>query len=167
MPVDQDLRRENVSENTGKSNAHKNVSRRNFFKGTAALIGAGVIVDSKLNAAQTQKPEAAANAASVRLAGYCGEEGWLGTPPVIPDAQITKTVDIDVLVLGGGHAGVLAALGASDKGAKVAVIEGKDEAGFKTDYMHRVGEDIGHVNSSGSLAGATAHMIRARSRQSS
>jgi len=42
---------------------------------------------------------------------------------------------------------VLAALGASDKGAKVAVIERMDEAGFLKDSWHFLGEDIGHVNS--------------------
>ena len=41
----------------------------------------------------------------------------------------------------------LAALGASDKGAKVAVIEKMDEAGFTKDSWHFLGEDIGHVNS--------------------
>jgi hypothetical protein len=50
-------------------------------------------------------------------------------------------------VIGAGHSGVMAALGATELGAKVAVVEKKDEAGFFTDYWHRVGEDIGHVNS--------------------
>jgi len=51
-----------------------------------------------------------------------------------------------VLVLGGGHAGLLAALGASDNGAKVAVIEKQDEKTMNSE-MGRYGEDIGHVNS--------------------
>jgi hypothetical protein len=84
---------------------------------------------------------------SGRIPGYCGEGDWLGAPPVIPDSKIKKTIDVEVLVLGGGHAGVLAALGASDKGAKVAVIERMDEAGFTKDSWHFLGEDIGHVNS--------------------
>jgi succinate dehydrogenase/fumarate reductase flavoprotein subunit len=124
------------------------VSRRNFFKGTAAVVGAGLVANSNLSGAQASALGAsAAAAANSHLAGYSGDGDWLGTAPVIPDSQITKTVDIDVLVLGAGHAGVLAALGASDKGAKVAVVEPQDEAGFATDYWHRVGEDIGHVNS--------------------
>ena len=57
-----------------------------------------------------------------------------------------KTIDVDVLVLGGGHAGLLAALGASDNGAKVAVVEKQAEKAFDG-YWGRVGEDIGHVNS--------------------
>jgi hypothetical protein len=137
-------------------NEQGEVSRRFFFKGTAALVGAGLIADSKPNAAQGPPPDAAppapsapsaATSADGHLAGYCGEGNWLGAPPVIPDSQIAKTIEVDVLVLGGGHAGVLAALGASDKGAKVAVVEPQDEAGFATDYWHRVGEDIGHFNS--------------------
>jgi len=129
-------------------NEQGEVSRRFFFKGTAALVGAGLIADSKANAAQAQAPETPAAApASGHLTGYLGDRDWLGTPPVIADSQIAKTVEVDVLVLGGGHAGVLAALGASDKGVKVAVVEPQDEAGFATDYWHRVGEDIGHFNS--------------------
>ncbi len=129
-------------------NEQGEVSRRVFFKGTAALVGAGLIADSKANAVQAQAPEAAAAAAaSGHLTGYVGDRDWLGTPPVILNSQIAKTVEVDVLVLGGGHAGVLAALGASDKGVKVAVVEPQDEAGFANDYWHRVGEDIGHFNS--------------------
>ena len=133
-----------MSENASNDRVNRDISRRGFFKGTAALIGVSVIADSDLKAAETQTPVAAE---SDHVPGYIGEGDWLGTPPVIPDSQITKTIDVDVLVLGGGHAGLLAALGASDKGAKVAVIERKDEAGFLTDYWHRIGEDIANVNS--------------------
>jgi len=64
------------------------------------------------------------------------EGDWLGSPPVIPDSQITKTVDVDVLVLGGGHAGVLAALGASDKGAKGRSDREDGRGGFYQDSWH-------------------------------
>lgn len=95
----------------------------------------------------SQNPVAdSAPQASVRVTGYCGEGDWLGTPPVVPDSKISKTVDVDVLVLGGGHAGLLAALGASDMGAKVAVIEKRAKKAFDS-YWGWVGEDIGHVNS--------------------
>jgi len=126
---------------------HRDISRRGFFKGTAALVSAGIIADPNLHASETQASATAEAADGGHINGYCSAGGWLGTPPVISDSQVTKTIDVDVLVLGGGHAGMLAALGASDKGVKVAVIEPKDEAGFATDYWHRVGEDIAHVNS--------------------
>ncbi len=129
-----------------KQNKQEGISRRGFLKGTAALAGGGLIAGSKLKAAETQAPKTAASVTGGRVAGYCGEGDWLGTPPAIPDADIRKTIDVDVLVLGGGHAGLLAALGASDNGAKVAVVEKQAEKAFDT-YWGRVGEDIGHVNS--------------------
>jgi len=123
----------------------KGVSRRGFIKGAAVVAGSGLMAGATPIVAETQKGNGESSSGS-RVSGYCGEGDWLGSPPVIPDAKVTKTIDVDVLVLGGGHAGLLAALGASDMGAKVAVIEKKAEKAFD-DYFGRVGEDIGHVNS--------------------
>jgi hypothetical protein len=129
-----------------KKMEHIGISRRGFLRGTAALAGGGSIAGSNLKAADTNASKTAAAAASGRVSGYSGEGDWLGTPPVIPDADITKIIDVDVLVLGGGHAGLMAALGATDNGAKVAVVEKQAEKAFDG-YWGRVGEDIGHVNS--------------------
>jgi len=131
---------------SNKKSEQNGISRRGFLKGTAALAGGGLVAGSKLKAAETQTPKIDATDTGGRVAGYCGEGDWLENPPVIPDADITKTIDVDVLVLGGGHAGLLAALGASDNGAKVAVVEKQAEKAFDG-YWGRVGEDIGHVNS--------------------
>src|SRR4030042_6031169 len=98
---------------SNKRSEQKGISRRGFLKGTAALAGGGLISGSKLNAAETQTPKTTATITSGRVVGYSGEGDWLGTAPVIHDADITKTIDVDVLVLGGGHAGLLAALSAS------------------------------------------------------
>jgi hypothetical protein len=94
----------------------------------------------------TAAKAAAVASPSGRVIGYCGEGDWLGTAPVIPDANIARTIDVDVLVLGGSHGGLMAALGASDLGAKVAVVEKQAEKIFDG-YYGRPGEDIGHVNS--------------------
>lgn len=123
------------------------VSRRGFLKGAAIAAGGGLIAGAVPEAVESRTRETAASTSGGRVPGYCGEGDWLGAPPVIPDSKITKTIETDVLILGGGHAGTLAALGASDKGAKVAVIEKMDEAGFTRDSWHFLGEDIGHVNS--------------------
>ncbi len=129
-----------------KKSIQRGVSRRGFLKKTTALAGAGLLAGANLNATQPRTPETAGVTECGSVAGYCGEGDWLGTSPVIADLQITRIIDVDVLVLGGGHAGLLAALGASDKGAKVAVIEMKDETGFK-EGRNWVGQHIGHVNS--------------------
>jgi len=137
-----------------KTDSEKNISRRKFLKTSAITVSAAVGANAITGCAggnlvsEPTTPETSKTASpSDRIPGYCGEGDWLGSPPVIPDSKIKKTIDVDVLVLGGGHAGVLAALGASDKGAKVAVIEKMDEAGFTRDSWHFFGEDIGHVNS--------------------
>jgi len=115
----------------------------------AAAAGNAVTACASITSSdeKTLKPETAGATVRNRVPGYCGEGDWLGTPPVIPDSEIAKTIETDVLVLGGGHAGSLAALGASDMGVRVAVIEKMDEAGFTRDAWHFLGEDVGHVNS--------------------
>jgi hypothetical protein len=141
------------------------VSRRGFLKGAAGVaalttLGACAPKVAGTAAPAADAPSAAAPAADAaaavsaapaaagsRVKGYAGEGDWLGAAPVVADADITDTQTVDVLVIGAGHSGVMAALSACEAGAKVAVIEKKDEAGFTTDYWHRVGEDIGHVNS--------------------
>lgn len=131
----------------------RNISRRGFLKASAITVatatGANALADSASGASVAENTTAKAAAgvsSSGRVAGYCGEGDWLGKAPVIPDADIARTVEVDVLVLGGGHAGLMAAIGASDLGAKVAVVEKQAEKAFEG-YYGRVGEDIGHVNS--------------------
>ncbi len=131
----------------------KNISRRKFLKASAiavtAVSGADAMASSSPQMPGAEKiaaGTAAGASSSGRVQGYSGPGGWLGAAPVIPDADISKTVDVDVLVLGGGHAGLLAALGASDNGARVAVVEKQNEQTMNGE-MGRYGEDIGHVNS--------------------
>lgn len=96
-------------------------------------------------------PEAATEEARVK--GYCGPGDWLGTKPEIKESQITKTYGVDVVVLGGGHAGLMATLGAVDEGATVATVEQQpwsayvDLDGSGANMAGWYGEDIGHVNS--------------------
>lgn len=54
--------------------------------------------------------------------GYCGPGDWLGEAPADPD-KYEDAGTYDVVIVGGGHAGVGAAFGAVDEGATVAVIE--------------------------------------------
>ena len=131
----------------------RKISRRGFLKASAITVAAATGTNALAGSASNSPPPeittanpAAGASTSGRVAGYCGEGDWLGSAPVIPDSNIAKTIDVDVLVLGGGHAGLMAAIGASDLGAKVAVVEKQAEKAFDG-YWGRVGEDIGHVNS--------------------
>ncbi|MCD8156261.1 MAG: FAD-binding protein, partial [Clostridiales bacterium] len=65
-----------------------------------------------------------------------------GKPPVIDEKLITEEVETDVLVLGGGHAGLHTALAACEGGARVAVVERRTE-----EKMTWIGEQIGTFNS--------------------
>ena len=88
-----------------------------------------------------------------RVKGYCGAGDWLGTKPEISADQISATYDVDVVVLGGGHAGLMATLGAVDEGCTVATVEQQpwsayvDLDGTGANMAGWYGEDIGHVNS--------------------
>jgi fumarate reductase flavoprotein subunit len=53
--------------------------------------------------------------------------GFLTPPDPIPDSKIVNTVTADVVILGGGAAGHLAALAAAEAGASVAVVEKRTE----------------------------------------
>ena len=99
-----------------------------------------------------QIAKAKANArAQGRVFGVSGPGDWLGEKPVIDEAEITETIVKDVVIIGGGHAGLLAALGAVDEGASAAVIETQPEALFHKPQGKGpsgwYGGDIGHVNS--------------------
>ena len=119
-------------------------SRRNFLKG-AGLVGMSAFGASMMAACSpTTESEASEGSASERTeaSGYVTTSDWLGEKPEIADDEIVETVDCDVVVCGGGHAGIQAALAAAEGGAKVVVIERSPEDSRKVK-----GEDIGHINS--------------------
>lgn len=63
-----------------------------------------------------------------RVWGYSGPGDWLGEAPVID--KWDEEINVDVVVLGSGNAGVQAALAAAECGAKVAVVEKQTEETF-------------------------------------
>jgi hypothetical protein len=74
--------------------------------------------------------------------GYQCASDWLGEAPVVDDASISETIQTDVLVIGGGLAGIQAALAAAEGGVQVHVAELASE-----DARKCKGNDIGHFNS--------------------
>lgn len=137
-----------------KTNIGPSFDRRNFLKGTAlaasgaALAGlagcapSGASESASSELASTSSETAAGVAPGETVAGtICGED-WLGVMPEIADDQVSETVDVDIVVLGGGHAGCQAALSASQAGAKVAVVEAQPEEEFVC-----FGDDICAYNS--------------------
>ena len=115
----------------------KNMSRRNFVAGAATVGLAGAVAGTLTGANRAQAEEA--HEAAVTSYYQCKED-WLGLPP--ETGEPAETYDCDVLVLGGGHSGIHAALAAAEGGAKVIVVEKWAE-----DMRKVKGEDIGHINS--------------------
>ena len=69
-------------------------------------------------------------------------DNWPGEPPVIADNEITETVHTEIVIAGGGHAGLHCSLAAAECGVSVVVIEKRPE---KEMTWH--GEQIGTFNS--------------------
>lgn len=129
----------------------RGVDRRDFVKGalaTGALSAAGFALSGCSPQASDAAGTSASGGSSAKSAslgtigGAICAEDWLGEMPVVDEADVYDTVEADVVVLGGGHAGTQAALSAAQSGASVAVVEMQDEKS----YIY-LGEDICSYNS--------------------
>ena len=111
------------------------MSRRSFITGTAA--GAAALAAC---GAAAQAPEVAQADEAAAKPAY---PAWLGEPPVIDESQIAETVEADIVVVGGGNAGVMCACAAAEEGATVAVLESQAENAIWYYGLH----DIASLNS--------------------
>ena len=118
----------------------KAISRRSFLKGAAGVTGA--VAASTVLGAPVLAEEEEAVASGSPIEGYVCPEDWLGPKPEIDPALITETLEADVVICGGGHAGTQAALAAAQEGASVIVLEQMDE-----DVYTCFGDDICSYNS--------------------
>ncbi len=121
----------------------KGVSRRSFLKG-AALAGVGAAATSMIAGCAPQASEDAKNAEDLAATGTTasGNPAWLGDAPVIDEADVVRTIDTELLVIGGGESGVPASRRAAELGMKVVVMEKQPE-----DTWAPIGCDAGTVNS--------------------
>lgn len=116
------------------------LNRRSFITGAAAGAAAIAAAAAVPAATQAHADEAAADAKPAYPA-------WLGEPPVIADGQIAQTVEADIVVVGGGNAGVMCACAAAEGGATVAVLEMQPQEAIWYYGLH----DIASLNSNYSL----------------
>ena len=113
-----------------------NVTRRSFFKG-AGLAALGGLSAAALSGCG--HGYAAAEPTNPSTGDFDGPS-WLGAPPVIDEADITETIETEVLVVGMGTGGIPAMISAAENGAKVLGID-------RQGTPHNVREDIGAIDS--------------------
>jgi fumarate reductase flavoprotein subunit len=112
-------------------------NRRKFLKGLSATGAMGAI-------AATHPTSAAQSTSENKTA----TKSWRDKPDPIDEMLISDGGTYDVVVVGGGNAGLVCASAASTKGASVAVIENQAEKG----YVPGAGKDVGTVNSQYALS---------------
>jgi fumarate reductase flavoprotein subunit len=119
-----------MSRNGSKSTIH--VNRRGFIKSvTATGVASTLPVSYAASAAQSAgEPKATT-------------KSWRDKPNPIDESLISDGGTYDVVVVGGGNAGLICARAAAMNGASVAVIENQAEKG----YMRGIGSQCGTVNS--------------------
>jgi fumarate reductase flavoprotein subunit len=116
-----------MSENKKISGTH--FDRRSFLKGIAAT--GAITVSHSTSAAQSGSENMAV------------KKSWRDKPDPIDERLISDGGTYDVVVIGGGNAGLVCARAASMNGASVAVIENQPEKG----YVRGIGSQPGTVNS--------------------
>lgn len=116
----------------------RGISRRSFIKGiavgAAGIAAAGTLGGCGQESATTSKT-------SSKVAGEPGKASFEVPPPPIPEKDIKQTVTADVVVCGGGLAGMCAAISAAQAGAKVVLLEKGSITSFR-------GIDYGAIGSS-------------------
>ncbi len=117
------------------------LSRRDFIKGAALTASAGVLVSCAPKVVSTEAPVETSE--TTTSAVNSGGTDWLGTAPVITDADCVETIETEVLVVGAGQAGMFAACAAAEAGAKTLLIEKLAKAnGIRSSAMAAVGSKM-------------------------
>ena len=97
------------------------ITRRNFLTGAAAMGGLAAfgLAGCAPKGAQADTGEALAETG--REASATATEGGEVTPEPTPDI----TIDVDVVVIGGGASGLCAAISAAQNGAKTILVRSR------------------------------------------
>ncbi len=115
----------------------KGISRRKFIQGAAigtmGLASAGVLAGCSPQEASKSNTGSTAETSEITA--------WDTPPEAISDNAIKETVETEVLVVGAGNSGMMAALSAAEAGARVILIEKQPTYITRTYWM-------GAVNSS-------------------
>ena len=115
----------------------KEISRRKFLKGAAGVgvsaAAAGVLGSGVLASGEASSREVdAVSGASVTEVDFSSLPDFLVPPESIGDEKITDILRADVVVVGCGLAGLMAARSASEAGASVIVIEKSNSYNYRS-----------------------------------
>ena len=91
------------------------ISRRDFLKGSIAGAAALSLTGLGMGGIKAHAEEEAP-----------AKHSWEVKPDPIPESEIVKTVDTEILVIGGGYSGCCTAARAAELGAKVILVEKSD-----------------------------------------
>lgn len=120
-------------------NKEFDLSRRNFLTGAlvaGAAAGMGLAGCSPKQTASEHKDETGGQAASAAD----DVPAWLGEPPAISDEDCVETIQTEVLVIGAGCSGLVAANFSAMEGAKTLLIEKYEvETGLRGSAIGAVG----------------------------
>lgn len=123
----------------------RELSRRALLKGTAATASLAALAAAAPAALAAEGDAAPAATPAVGQYSSIAVSGtapaWLGEKPEVP-ADIASIIDTELLVIGGGNAGVVAARKAAELGMQVVVMEKLTE-----EFWQPVGCDCGTINS--------------------
>jgi len=119
------------------------MNRRSFLKtmavGTAGVAGIGVLSSCSPSGAGGGGNGGSGGTTVIPTSYY----SWLGEPPVIDESEVIETVEVDLVVMGGGNAGVMCACAAAEEGLAVAVVEAQAQSDIYYYGLH----DIANINS--------------------
>ena len=101
-----------------------------------AVSGATITSDAVKAAAANCISQASGTTVTVGGGDDTGSSDWLGEAPEIAEGDITETLDTEVLIVGCGTGGWIAAMTAAEEGAKVLVLEKRPET---TNIRHDIG----------------------------
>lgn len=105
-----------------RSDAEMDLSRRDFIKGAAATAASMAVTGILAGCSEeTGVKNEKADASAVKTSTKWYDEEYLKKPD--PITNISETVDVDVVVIGAGNGGCVAAVSAGELGAKVAWVE--------------------------------------------
>ena len=102
------------------------MNRRNFIAGSfaaGAMAAMGLVGCSPANSSKAEPSEDAGASMNAESPTNGDFPAWLGNPPAITDTDCVETIDTEVLVVGAGCSGIVAANFAAMEGAKTLLIE--------------------------------------------